>query len=536
MSWKALIVILAVVIPAFWGLRLAFGSALPRGVIMRWGIAFAASSFAAFMIPNYWASIILFGVIAIFAASADRFSLPIYALLLFAFPAAGALLPGFMGINNFLFLYTHHVLAIVLLFPMFAMVAAAKMRSGNGRAADISFTLYFLIVAVLSFRDTTFTDGLRQLTTVMLSIVPQYVVFSRVRWTLPRLRLFSAALVSALAVNAAIACAEVILSWPIYMSPFYMWNLPEGSFVTMRGGFLRASASTLSPIGLGMFLVVALSLAPALLYATRRWITLGPAAVLVAGLLATFSRGPWMGAGLALGLHALVSQRPVGNTLRLGIVGVVSLLALSLTPYGDAFLGLLPGIANTVDQSSIDYRQQLWERGSQVVMQNPFFGSETYWETPEMRSMLQGQGIIDIVNGYLHIALDTGLIGLACFLGMIVFSLLALLRSIKPARAINQELALYAQSYFSGFAAMMVVIATASIVVGQITEVVFMLAGVCVGIARSVGEMQKTAYREMAAEEPGLRAPQAAAAPAPAPKGPPPSSLPPHLRQYAKKD
>ena len=339
-------------------------------------------------------------------------------------------------------------------------------------------------------------------------------------------------------VPSTIACVEVILSWPLYLSPIYGWNLPQGAFVTMRGGVLRAAASTLSPIGLGMFMVVALSLVPPLFYATRRWLALGPAGVLVAGLLATFSRGPWIGAGIALGFHALVSAKPVANLARLGIVGVIALSALLVTPYGDAVLGLLPGFANTVDQSTIDYRTELWDRGWRVVLQYPLFGSEFYMSTPEMMSLRQGQGIIDIVNGYLHVALESGIVGMALYIGITVAALYALWRAIKPARAIDPELALYAQSYFSGYAAMMIVIATASIVVGQVTEFIFMLAGISVGIARTVGEARHKAgghdVLPEASADPTPPAPPTA--PAPDATGPRASALPPHLRQYAKRD
>jgi len=51
-----------------------------------------------------------------------------------------------------------------------------------------------------------------------------------------------------------------------------------------------------------------------------------------------------------------------------------------------------------------------------VFQRNPVFGSTTYIHTPEMESMRQGQGIIDIVNTYLVFGLSYGLVGLALFL------------------------------------------------------------------------------------------------------------------------
>lgn len=543
MSWKAFIVVLGVALPAFWGLRLAFGAAFPQGVWIRWGAAFIAASFAAFMIPNYWLSLFLFALIAIVAAAAEKFPLSIYALLLFAFPAAGALVPGFFGINNFLMLFTHNVLAIVLLFPMFALTAAARVRATNGRFPDAFFTLYILVLCVLAFRDTNATNGLRNVAAVLLSMVPQYIVFSRTRWTIDRLRLFTGAFVASLSIVAAIACIEVVLSWPLYLSPLYSWNLNFSVFTTMRGGVLRAAGSTLSPIGLGMFLVVALSVTPALIYASRkRLLSYAPIGVLGAGLIATFSRGPWIGAGVALAIHALVSARPLQNLMRVGLVSVLGVAVLLATPYGDAIIGLLPGFGNTIDQSTIDYREELWDRGWRAAMRSPFFGSEYYLQTPEMSSLRQGQGIIDIVNGYLHIALESGLVGLTCFIGLAASAMYAVWRAIGPARRIDPELALYAESYLSGYAAMMLVIVTASIVVGQIQEVIFMLAGLCVGIARTVNEATRKAHDAALAQAaaPEVAAPDEPNEPAP-PKGRPPDapdprSLPAHLRQYARRE
>jgi len=63
-----------------------------------------------------------------------------------------------------------------------------------------------------------------------------------------------------------------------------------------------------------------------------------------------------------------------------------------------------------------------------VIQRNPLLGSADYLETPEMESMRQGAGIIDVVNTYLQIALQSGLVGLGIFL--LIFSI-PLLRLYK---------------------------------------------------------------------------------------------------------
>jgi O-antigen ligase len=170
-------------------------------------------------------------------------------------------------------------------------------------------------------------------------------------------------------------------------------------------------------------------------------------------------------------------------------------------------------------------------------LQNPWFGSENYKQTPAMQSLVQGQGIIDIVNAYLQVALDKGLVGLALFLGVTVVAMWSAFRAIGDARRIDDELAVYCQSWLAALVGVMLVLATTTNVIAQIAEVHWLLCGICVGIGRSVAAMTASAAAA-AAQAPA----EIAAAPPPAetPKRPPvwaapQRELPAHLRQYARK-
>ncbi len=527
---KALVVVGSLSVAAFIYARLAFGGAVPAAAINRWRNLYLAVTVVAFLVPNYWLMLAAMSGAVIVLGGSEKFRPALYLLLLFAVPAASKIVPGFGGINNFLELYPFNLLAGIILFPLLLRPNETR-GAGVGAFADSCFIAYALVVFALAFRDTTFTDGIRRATAFLLTAIPQYFVFSRIRWTVEKARLATAALVIPLIALSAVAAAEVVLGWHLYANAVQTWDVAATLRYVERSGFLRAYGSVFGPIAFGLFLVVGLALAPALLAASprKRLAALSMPAI-GAGLLATFSRGPWVGGALAIASYVATTRRSLTNLAKLSAASVIGMGVLAVTPYGGIVIGLIPFIGN-VEENTIDYRQRLLEVGWTVVQQNPFFGSEGYMNTPAMQSLVQGQGIIDIVNAYLRIALDSGLIGLSLYLGAVGFSVLAALRSIGPARRISEELSSYCQGYFAALLGLSVVLATTANTIAQVQEVTWVLCGMCVGIARSVS-LERREQEAAPAAEPD----ESVAAPDPEPSPAPPGRpLPPHLRQYAKR-
>ncbi len=528
---KALFVIAVVSTAAFAYARMAFSDIVPPATLGRWRNLYLAVTALTFLVPNYWLMLAALTAAMLALGASEKFRPALYLLLLFAVPAASRIVPGFAGINNFLEIYPFNVLAIVILFPL--LFKPGETRGGaGGSLADTAFIGYMLVIFALAFRDTSFTDGVRRATAFLLTAVPQYFVFSRIRWTLPGLRLATAALVIPLVALSGVALVEAALGWHVYNGAVHNWGGDATLRYVQRSGFLRAYGTVFGPIAFGLFLAVGLALAPALAAGARKkrlaYLSLPAIAV---GLLATFSRGPWIGGGLALATYVATTRRAIANMARAAIIGAGGVLLLGLTPFGGNLLNLLPFIGET-EEGTIDYRQRLFEVGWRVVMKNPMFGSETYMKSEEMQSLVQGQGIIDIVNSYLRIALDSGLIGLSLYLGVVIFSLVAVWRSIGQARRIEEELAAYSQAYFAALLSLSIVLATTGNTIAQTQEVTWVLCGICVGIARSVS-------LERRAKETSKQAPAGAQEPepegAPAAKAPPSRPLPPHLRQYERR-
>jgi O-antigen ligase len=83
------------------------------------------------------------------------------------------------------------------------------------------------------------------------------------------------------------------------------------------------------------------------------------------------------------------------------------------------------------DLSSIDYRRQLLDDSIALLKQRPWTGVPDY--QVQLQSLRQGEGIIDIVNTYIVVMLNTGVIGLALYLLPYWIIIRSLLRSL-PAR------------------------------------------------------------------------------------------------------
>lgn len=532
-SLKALFVVAALSAGAFIYARMAFADVVPPATLARWRNLYLAVTAVAFLVSNYWLMLAAMAFTVIALGASEKFKPALYLLLVFAVPAASKTVPGFGGINNFLDLYPYNILAIVTLFP-FLLRPNEAGGSGRGNMADAFFIAYALLMIALAFRDASFTHGIRRSTGFFLTAIAQYLVFSRIRWTVERIRLATAALVIPLMAFAAIAAAEVVLGWHFYATAAQNWNVSALLRYAERAGYLRAYGSVFGPIAFGLFLAVGLALAPALIAGVNKQKRLAFLSIpaLAAGLLTTFSRGPWIGGALAIGVYVATTRRAMANLVRLAGAGALALVVLAFTPFGRAVLEMLPFIGEA-ESGTIDYRQRLFEIGWRVAMQNPWFGAEGYMESAAMQQLIQGQGIIDIVNTYLRITLDSGLVGLTLYLGAVISSLLAALLAIGPARKLGSELESYCQAYFAALLAMTIILATTANTIAQIKEVSWVLCGICVGLARAVALEKRDREAEPAAATPDITSGD----PPPQEPGPetPGKPVPPHLRQYMRR-
>jgi O-antigen ligase len=311
-----------------------------------------------------------------------------------------------------------------------AAVLARKVKSRLG-GWDLLVVLMCCVFLFIGARGTSATSYLRTIVQITLSFGLPYFIFSRgmgavrdpVRLLLPLI--FSAC------VLAAIAAFEGLRHWLLYDSMNFGadQDLLSG-YLKARGGYLRARATFSDSTSLSLFLGLAVVMSVALRrrFGDSRLLPL-LLSFLALGLVFSFAR-----VGLvvtAAGLLALlwIERRRV---LFAGFIAAAPAVWIGMTILGSAFPLLGAAFGLTQDASAgTDYRQQLAIRILDVVKNHPLLGISNGEVQVRLADLRQGEGIIDLINTPLSVALESGIIGLVIFLLPSAVALLALHRQAR---------------------------------------------------------------------------------------------------------
>jgi hypothetical protein len=421
---RSLVVVFVIATAVFLALKRSFSPLMPPGAYQRRCILFLALSVCGFLAPGFWFYALPASLMIVLASRRESNTPALFFALLFAVPPAPGFVPGF-GLVNYLLAVDHpRLLALLLLFP--AAIALWRRPARTGMSGpDKLFAGYILLQAVLVFsRAASFTNGLREVVNLVLSLGLPYYVMSRAFTNLAQLKDAAASFCVSGAVLGAIALFESSKNWLLYRPLLDRWATDTGSgLYLVREGMVRASVTTGHPIVLGYVLTIALVCFLALRGQLRSGLQKNLAlALLVGGILATFSRGPWLGAAAAVFAYWATAN---ASRVRVGVV-VAAIAGLAFV--FDMQVGLLRALSR-VDQSTVDYRAELLSKSMEVFSENPWLGSDQFVERLAAKGMTQGQGIVDVVNTYLGVALSTGVLGLTFFLCLFTTLLLSIWKS-----------------------------------------------------------------------------------------------------------
>jgi O-Antigen ligase len=425
-NFRALIVVLALGVPAFYiGGQIA-SPFVSRREFAVWRNAWFAITLAVFLSVKFLAFAMFVVMICLYARSVHAATIGLFFVLLFAAPFVDVPIDGF-GIINLLPISTSRLLTIILLLPFLF----AKSRPRERNAADWFVVSYALLMMGLEFRRSELTNVLRAVVIHTLDILIPYFAFSRSITNISDFRKVLSGFVIAVLPLSLIALFEIAKSWHLYSIISDGWGaaIPY----VRRDGMLRAAGPAPNgAIVLGYLFMVAIGCELAIWQGSNAWRRFAKIALIFfsAGLIASLSRGPWVGATVLVTAFVAMGPQAVANLGRLAVVSVLVLVPLLLMPVGQTLINMLPFIGS-VDVGTIDYRRQLFENALTVIERNPWIGSADYLSAPEMRTMLQGEGIIDTVNSYLVVALNSGMVGLSLFLGFFAAILIGLWRVAK---------------------------------------------------------------------------------------------------------
>ena len=443
----------------------------------------------AFVSGSFWVFVAGATMAVWFASRRSNWPAAMFPGLILCLPPYGLDIPGF-GLINFLFtLNVPRLVALLILLPVALVLLRSGARATRVQWPDRFFSCYLLLQIALTLRSDSLTSSMRAMFYVILDFGLPYFVMSRALVSLAAIRQALGAIILAGAVLAALAAVEFSKSWLLYLSLGTSWGLPNPvSSYLMRDGLLRVRATAGHAIALGFVMAMALSALLAVwpaLHRTGRRLT---AFLLLCGIVVPLSRGPWLGALAAIAVYLATGPAAVKRLAVLAAVLGGAFGAAALLPGGSRVIGMLPFVGDT-DRGSIDYRQLLLDVSLRLIAEDPLLGPPDYRARLAAAGLVQGEGIVDVVNSYLGIALESGVTGLLLFAGFFISVALGLRTSIRRAPAAGAEdpqaLAGMGRALLGGVAATMVIIATVSSVT-VIPWLYWSFAGLCVAYTRVV--------------------------------------------------
>lgn len=434
---KALVVVLAIALAVF---------ALARPLCIRFMTARAFAqrrnvwlvlTAAAFLSPSFWLFSALAAVLVWRLARHEANPIAVFLLLAFLVPPIRfGMSYGTFGIADLTLL---RLLSLVILLPW--MIRHAHSRSsrsylGKTVVIDRLIVVFGVLQVALMIPHEPLSRSILRTLLFFLDVYVLYYVASRSCTRREHFVEAMACLALAGALLAPMGLFEAVKTWPLYGGVSSQWGA-AGAGLLYREGIMRSAVTTGHALTLGYFTGIAFGM---WLYLRSRLagkaVGLLGAAWMWMGLLAAYSRAPWLMAVLLYFAYAAFSPAGMSGLMK-AVVGVGgAFLLLLLTPVGDRLLDILPFIGS-VDSKNVEYRQQLVETTWALVQQNPWFGDRIAATRTE--DLINGQGILDLVNAYAAVALFNGLVGLGLYVSVQLLSLWLAFSATRRLRGMDAD-------------------------------------------------------------------------------------------------
>lgn len=408
----------------------------PRFVDM--GIALRAAAFwllttpLMFALPSEITILIACSLlVAVLRPARAKDQAPFYIAALLAVPnAIRAALP-FPGLNYLVVLTFAKIAAIIVLLP--ALVASPRpLAAKYAPAAGALVIVMTVVFSLLDFRVNNLTSGLRAAFDTFLFYALPFMALVRVLRTRESIERVFAMLVFIAMIFFFAGLISQGTKWNFYT---YITNrFGYSEFADFRYGFLRVSA-TVNTVLAGYIMILGL-LAVEYFRGVRSlgfvqgWMLRG---MCVTTAFFTFSRGAWLGMIAAYATFLLFARMPRSSRPALIALGLIvgAPIAVIASSSGD--------FDSFDDFGTFGYRQELLRTSIAYIAMHPLFGDPLFRESGFFDHLYQGQGIIDVVNTYVNIALRYGLTGLTLFVGAFAAAVMGLLKLGEIVRRTNDR-------------------------------------------------------------------------------------------------
>jgi len=436
---RILFIIVLCGVVGFFIIKKVYKNQLSVTVFNHWLVTWIGIITVACLAGNYWLFAICVGLIGIYSVNyLKEDAIFLYLFLLPALPMLGNDLPGFAGIRIIMEFTYPRLLSLSILLPLFIRYKYKILPFNQGRVNRyfIWMMVYFFVIG--SVRTDSGTDLLRSLVYIFLDSILPYFMVSRLVDSFERLNKAFIAIASSAIILSIVNIIEYFKYWFVYQEIYQSLNISSHSFsayAMIRDGMVRSASVFSSPIVLGFFILVAFG---ASLGGREKKGFIGKVVLvlLLLALITSLSRGPWVGFMFLIFTIAWYSAKRGANFLKGLFFGGVGGIVLLLSPVGNKIINLLPFVGS-VDSGNVGYRADLFSSSLEVIGNNLLFGTQNFLAAPELQHLMQGQGIIDIVNTYLQIALEFGLVGLLLFLAFFLSHLRGLYLLLRNKKYLN---------------------------------------------------------------------------------------------------
>lgn len=343
--------------------------------------------------------------------------LPTYALLCCISPAITVEIEHIGPLNDLIFMTSFRMLALVLLLPEAVRLISRRETIKTPpwlRLCDVLTVTYVLFWLMRHFAVSSMSVIGRDLIGQMLDSLLPYYVLSRACVRFDVRQRFLAFLLAGVVYEAFVGIAESVSRHYLYAQLEWLYGADWGQSTGLfRGSWLRVEAAFPGPLVMAVLMLFGIGLWFVLKKPEKNRAYLVLLVGIVAALLATYGRGPIL-AGTALFLSVALLRRMSAKKYLVMMVGMTILIScLWQAGLGERVIALVSSISagdETAD-FNVRYRQELLTTSLALLQQSPWFGVPNFVE--QMANLRQGDGIIDLVNTYLVVALDSGLFGIA---------------------------------------------------------------------------------------------------------------------------
>jgi hypothetical protein len=450
--------------------------------------------------PSFWLFTLIAAPLLIWAGRKDSNPIALYVLLLHAVPPLEVEIPV-IGINTLFALNMYRLLAFCVLLPIALRLRKQQKATQNNRsyfAWTDGLLLAYGVMQILIFNrpDTPDAASLHDSATNvirrgLLFLIDTYLPYYAVSRFCSTRRILAEVMASAciaIIVMAPAAIFEHVRHWLLYGDIAHRWGAGLDAFYTMRAGLLRASLAAGHPLALGYLFAIGLGLWLYLQAQVKSvFVRIGVPVLLILGLVAAYSRGPWLGAAVIYFAFTGLSLGGKKRLVKAVLIGIGSCGVLLLSPLGNRIIAVIPFLGGTVDQYNVTYRERLAERTRDMILHGPLFGDPNAYL--KMEDLRQGVGVIDLVNTYAEVGIFYGIVGLTLFVGFILVALLKVYLSSRRMASVDYGFASMGLSISACILGTLVMIYTSSFIFSYVI-LFYVLAGMAVAYQKCSSTFQ----------------------------------------------